>query len=195
MKLLMRVLFFLVIAAAILFSIPTSVSSRIISSYNSGDKIDSLNGVYVYYNGGMTDTYGRNTIDGYNVGLKYQCVEFVKRYYLFYFKHKMPNPWGHAKDFYNHNLANGEKNIDRGLYQFCNNSTTKPKVNDLIIFDAVTFNPYGHVAIISKVQPNGIEIVQQNVGSTSRTTIKMSFENNKYKLHESSALGWLSTKK
>lgn len=48
----------------------------------AGAPLDSLNGVVVYYNDGMGAVHGRNTVDGYNVGLKYQCVEFVKRYYL-----------------------------------------------------------------------------------------------------------------
>ncbi|MCR5077115.1 MAG: CHAP domain-containing protein, partial [Prevotella sp.] len=46
-----------------------------------GVAVDSLDGVYVYYNGGVSQSSGRNTIDGYNVGIRYQCVEFVKRYY------------------------------------------------------------------------------------------------------------------
>ena len=36
-----------------------------------GQKIDSLNGVYVYYNGKTGNSVGRNrTEDGYNLGLK-----------------------------------------------------------------------------------------------------------------------------
>ena len=60
--------------------------------FSFGDKIDSLDGVYVFYNGSVSHTEGRNkSEDGYNLGLKYQCVEFVKRYYYMHFKHKMPD--------------------------------------------------------------------------------------------------------
>ena len=59
------------------------------NDFTIGQKIDSLNGVYVFYNGNVSHVMGRNTTkDGYNLGLKYQCVEFVKRYYYEYFNHK-----------------------------------------------------------------------------------------------------------
>ena len=70
-------------------------------SMEIGDKVDSLNGVFVYYNHSVGNVSGRNTTaDGYNLGLKYQCVEFVKRYYYENLNHKMPNSYGHAKDFF-----------------------------------------------------------------------------------------------
>ena len=68
---------------------------------NVGDAIDNLNGVAVYHNGPTSNVLGRNTVDGYNLGLKYQCVEFVKRYYYHHLHHKMPDSWGHAKSFFN----------------------------------------------------------------------------------------------
>ena len=40
--------------------------------FKSGAVIDSLNGVYVYENGGMRNSHGRSyTKGGYNLGLKY----------------------------------------------------------------------------------------------------------------------------
>ena len=57
-------------------------------NYSVGQRIDSLNGVFVYYNGSVSNVSGRNKAsDGYNLGMKYQCVEFVKRYYLEYLNH------------------------------------------------------------------------------------------------------------
>lgn len=38
-----------------------------------GDALDSLHGVVVFHNDGMRATHGRHVVDGYNVGLKYQC--------------------------------------------------------------------------------------------------------------------------
>ncbi|MEO8772932.1 MAG: CHAP domain-containing protein [Gelidibacter sp.] len=157
-----------------------------------GDTLDVFNGVYVFYNKGMTNTSGRNLAkDGYNIGLKWQCVEFVKRYYYDHLNHKMPNSYGHAKEFFNSSLNDNQKNKDRNLVQFTNGSHLKPEVNDLIIFDANVFNPYGHVAIISKVNKNSIEVVQQNVGKNSRETFKLINKNNKWTVKGNGVLGWL----
>lgn len=162
---------------------------------NPGDTLDVFNGVYVFYNESMNNTYGRHlTKDGYNLGLKWQCVEFVKRYYFEYLNHKMPNSYGHAKDFFNANIKDGELNRDRNLQQFKNGSKQKPKANDIIVFKGNMFNPYGHVAIISKVTDADIEIIQQNVGKTSRASIDLEFKNNAWLVDDTSVLGWLGIK-
>jgi len=120
------------------------------TDYEVGQRIDSLNGVIVYFNGGVDNTVGRNTsTDNYNIGLKYQCVEFVKRYYYQYLKHKMPDSYGHAKDFFDKTLSDGEINNKRALMQFTNGSAEKPTINDLIVFGGSLLNKYGHVVAIS----------------------------------------------
>lgn len=157
-----------------------------------GDKLDSFNGVYVHYNGMVPNVVGRNVApDGYNLGLKYQCVEFVKRYYYYHYKHKMPDSYGDAKDFYNGKIADGTINKRRNLLQYSNPSKTKPKVGDLIIFDGSTGNPFGHVAIISKVTDSEVEIIQQNPGpyAPSRENLELTFTNQQYQI--SDGLGWL----
>src|SRR6202007_2728599 len=101
-----------------------------------GQKLDSLNGLYVYYNSGIDNVEERNkSSDGYNIGLKYQCVEFVKRYYYEFYKHKMPDTDGNAKDFFNKSIGDGELNPKRNLLQFINPSSSKSQVGDLIILD------------------------------------------------------------
>ncbi len=160
--------------------------------FKIGDKLDSLNGVYAYYNQSISNVSGRNlTKDGYNLGLKWQCVEFVKRYYYEHLHHKMPNAYGHAKDFYYAAITDGKLNSDRNLLQFSNGSISKPQVNDILVFDGNIFNKYGHVAIIADVDEGKIEIMQQNVGLTSRDDIKLQFKNEKWFLKDSSVLGWL----
>ena len=111
--------------------------------------------------------------------------------------HKMPNTFGHAKDYYNLNLNDNERNPYRNLLQFSNPSITKPKINDILIFDANSFNPYGHVAIVSYVTNDEIEIIQQNPGrfGSSRETIDLKKVNNKWKLDKASILGWLRKSK
>jgi surface antigen len=152
--------------------------------YVIGQKIDSLNGVYVYFNGGVDHVSDRNTTsDGYNLGLKYQCVEFVKRYYYEHLNHKMPDSYGHAKDYYDKTLNDGQKNTKRNLSQFSNPSFVKPKVDDLLIFSGSIFNKYGHVAIISNVADTEVEIIQQNPGPFG--------SNGKWEIKNDRILGWL----
>lgn len=162
--------------------------------YTVGQKIDQFNEVSVFYNGGVGNISGRNkTTDGYNLGLKYQCVEFVKRYYYEYFNHKMPDSFGHAKDFYSKSIGDGKYNSKRDLTQYSNPSKSQPQVNDLIIFSGTPFNKFGHVAIISKVTNNEIEIIQQNPGplGKSRESISLNNKNGKWEIKNGRVMGWL----
>jgi surface antigen len=165
--------------------------------YTVGQPIDSLNAVAVYFNGAVNNVSGRNlTADGYNLGQKYQCVEFVKRYYYQCFNHKMPDAYGNAKDFFDKTLSDGELNEKRDLLQFSNSSHTQPKEGDLVIFKGNIFNRYGHVAIISKVEKGNIEIIQQNAGQFSKTrkVYLIEYQNDKYKIKSKRILGWLRKK-
>ncbi|MEY3443769.1 MAG: hypothetical protein RLZZ519_2050 [Bacteroidota bacterium] len=169
-------------------------------SHSVGDRLDSLNGVVVYYNGGVEQTHGRYTTeDGYNVGLRYQCVEFVKRYYLEHYDHKMTNAFGHAKDFFDPNLEDGTLNKARGLRQFKNGSRSRPEEGDLLVWGPTTCNAYGHVAIVTKViddkkaDRHEIEYIQQNPGPFGKSREKLRFRDDRttYRLADSRLLGWL----
>jgi hypothetical protein len=131
-----------------------------------GDRIDSLNGVAIYFNGGVNHVVGRHlSADGYNLGLRYQCVEFVKRYYYERFAHRMPDSYGHARDFFEDAVPDGALNPRRALLQFANGTRTgPPRPDDIIVFGPSLFNPYGHVAIVTTTNPASIEIAQQNPG-------------------------------
>lgn len=164
------------------------------SSFSVGQPIDSLNGVKVYYNGEVGNVSGRNlSADNYNIGVKYQCVEFIKRYYFEHLKHKMPDSHGNAKDYFDRSLPDGSLNKKRDLKQFDNPSKAKPKIDDIIVFSETNFNKFGHVAIVSNVMDNEIEIIQQNPGKygKSRKTISLDKENGKWKLDNKRILGWL----
>lgn len=159
-----------------------------------GEPVDSLNHVIVYYNGRVGNVTERNTTaDGYNLGLNYQCVEFVKRYYYKHLHHKMPNSYGNAKDFFNRKLTDVTFNKERGLMQYTNTSGSKPKVNDLIVFDASVWNSYGHVAIIARVTETAVEIIQQNPGpfGNSRETYALDYSGGKWTIENARVLGWL----
>lgn len=165
--------------------------------YEIGEPIDSLNHVKVFYNGSTSNVVERNTTaDKYNLGLKYQCVEFVKRYYYEFLQHKMPDSYGHAKDFFNPTIADGQLNTQRNLLQFTNGSKSQPKVNDILVLDKSRTNPYGHVAIISAVEGGYIEIIQQNAGkyATSRDIMELIQEDGKWVIKNDRVLGWLRIK-
>lgn len=159
-----------------------------------GKAIDSLHGVKVYYNGSIDHVQGRNlSEDGYNLGLKYQCVEFVKRYYYEHYRHKMPDSYGHAKDFFNNNLEDGAFNTKRALIQYTNPSKSKPKEGDLLIYSGHVGNPYGHVAIVSEVGKDFVKIIQQNPGvsASSRAQYSLIQETKKWRIDNGRILGWL----
>jgi surface antigen len=153
-----------------------------------------LNGVVVYYNGGIGHVSKRNVSeDGYNIGLKYQCVEFIKRYYYEHYDHKMPNSYGNAKDFFNRKIKDGEINSDRALYQFTNPSKFKPRPGEILVLGGTAHNRYGHVVIISEVGENEIEIIQQNPGpfGESRVRHPLVFENGMWRIENDRVLGRL----
>lgn len=158
--------------------------------------LDQFNGVKVYNNGAVSNVSGRNkTKDGYNLGLKYQCVEFVKRYYYERFGHKMPDSYGHAKDFYSSKYSDGSFNKERGLTQYSNPSDSRPKKEALLIYGPTQYNAFGHVAIITKVSGSEVECISQNLGrnnGTRRTYPLIKNSDGKYYIKDPYIKGWLS---
>lgn len=156
-----------------------------------GDQLDEFKGVGVYYNGAINHVAGRlTTSDGYNLGLRYQCVEFVKRYYYERFGHEMPNSMGNAKEFFSARVPHGALNTERMLVQYRNGAGTTPQEDDLIVFAPWAFNRYGHVAIVSAVGADFIEVVQQNPGPFGTTRERYALES-QGRIAHSRALGWL----
>lgn len=189
-----RLIIIILITVFLLFGIWSISKINSSSKFSIGQKIDSLNGVYVYYNGNIGNVISRNTTsDGYNIGLKYQCVEFVKRYYYQHLKHKMHDSYGHAKDYFDLSLKDGQKNEKRNLIQFSNPSNGKPMVDDLLVFEGTSFNKFGHVAIISSVTESEIEIIQQNSGQggSSREKYFLYQSKGKWIIKSNRILGWL----
>jgi surface antigen len=182
----------LIVALAAAYWLATHINPN--PNRNVGDVVDQLDGVAVHYNGAVNHSQGRNlSADGYNLGIKYQCVEFVKRYYFERFHHRMPDTMGHAKDFFDHRIADGALNPARNLVQFKNGGASAPRAGDIVVFDRWLLNPYGHVAIIAAASDDEIEIIQQNPGpfSSSRETFKLLMENGRWSIPRSNILGWL----
>lgn len=181
-----------ILVLAVIFGIYQATKTLIPGyRYEIGDKVDSLNGVYVYYNKSISNVVGRNVKDGYNIGLKYQCVEFVKRYYYEHLNHKMPDSYGHAISFYDESVKDGSMNTTRNLIQYSNPGMSRPKVDDLLVMG---HSKYGHVAIISAVTDSEIEIIQQNPGKNAPSRISIPLSKNAdgmWYIEMERVLGWL----
>ena len=189
-----RLLYFLLVGVGCFVVYKGVLRINFNQSYEVGQALDSLNGVVVYYNGAVDHTEGRNTsLDNYNIGIRYQCVEFVKRYYYEHLHHKMPDSYGHAKDFFNEEIPDGQLNKQRNLIQYRNGGVTQPFVDDLVVFAPTVFNSYGHVAIVSGVTENEIEIIQQNPGPFGKSREKFALVKtaNGWKIANERILGWL----
>jgi surface antigen len=148
-------------------------------SQKVGRELDRYHGVPVYYNGLLFFRgYGKNySADGYYYGQKWQCVEFVKRFFDQVKGHRMPDAMGHAKSFFDEKIQNGAMNPRRGLIQYWNGSTNPPQADDLLVF---TDTQYGHVAIVTEVGENYLEVIQQNILSKPRQRYSIITTNGHY---------------
>lgn len=156
-----------------------------------GSVLDSYRGIPIYENGpSVTVSHGKHyAIDGYYYGQKWQCVEYIKRFYHDAMDHSMPNVWGHAKDFFDPTVPHGEINPQRGLRQYVNGANEPPQVDDLLVFRTGSL---GHVAIVSEVSDTEIEVIQQNVRGHPRSRHPLTSENGQYTVGSSKQpAGWL----
>ena len=137
-----------------------------------GQIIDSWRGVPVRYNGvPYWRSVGQHSAaSGYYYGKQWQCVEYIKRFYYDALGHEMPEVMGHAESFFDPEVLQGELNVQRDLIQFHNGGSEYPQVDDLVVWQQ---DIYGHVAIVSKVAHDSIEVVQQNVVSGSREKLRI----------------------
>ncbi len=156
-----------------------------------GRVLDTYRGINVYDNGLLFFRgYGRHYApDGYYYGQKWQCVEFIKRFYHDARGHKMPDTMGHAKSFFDEDLPDGALNQRRGLVQYRNGSRQKPSPDDLLVF---TDTKYGHVGIVTQTGDDFIEIIQQNILGRTRQRLSLIASNGHYFVTEPrQPAGWL----
>jgi hypothetical protein len=145
-----------------------------------GDILETFNGVDVRYNDGFNSCEsGRHlSPSGYSYGLKWQCVEFVRRYYEQALGHEMPQRWGNADGYFQTGLAHGGLNEDRNLVQYNNGEREKPQVGDLLVFPDWVVG-FGHVSIVAEVKNNQVTTVQQNL-STARYVHSLEEKNGRW---------------
>lgn len=162
-------------------------------NFEVGQVIDRYYDVPVYYNGNnFRNVIGRNvTNDGYNLGLKYQCVEYVKRFYFEVHNHKMPNSYGHAKELFDQSLEDAAYNPERGLMQYRNTRYEKPQEGDILVYGKSPHNPFGHTGIICEVGTDHVTLIQQNYGTKTRQKLTLAEFQGIYTVADYDVLGWL----
>lgn len=166
-------------------------SSQFVFSDPYGTLLGNFNNVNCYSNG--TNGYvsnDYNTYNGTNTGMKWQCVEFVNRYYLQIYNLNIRVAGHNATDYFPNAAAHG-------LIPYSNINSISPQVGDLLCFQG---NTYGHVAIVREVGTTYLKVAQQNVSNTSSDinyNVTMSVANGLYNVNGSSigngytCQGWL----
>jgi len=96
-----------------------------------------------------------NYIDGNYIGIKWQCVEYVRRYYYIVYGLDLASLHSgdaHAKTFYDNATT-------MGLYRYADGGQTPPAVGDILVSDG---GNYGHVAIVKSIAGDQLCTIQQN---------------------------------
>jgi surface antigen len=166
-----------------------AATAYVFAERNVGVVIDRYKGVAIYDNGPLiAKSHGKHySASGYYWGQRWQCVEFVKRFYDQAKGHQMPDVWGHAKDFFDPAVPQGGMNQRRALRQFRNGADVAPEPDDLFVFGGA----YGHVGIVSEVSSNAVEIVQQNIYRKPRARFGLARTNGTFVVESKSLMGWL----
>ena len=120
---------------------------------NRSKKIGTFDGVPAYSNRKNRTKKSRTSY--LNTGIKWQCVEYARRY--------LQTTRGIT--FAN---VKGAFEIPRAKFTTLDGTSVK-KTNDLKVGSLVIWpkkykknSPYGHVGVVSKIKPNGIYVAEQN---------------------------------
>lgn len=127
----------------------------------------SFNGVTAYSNESSSREstvynyqYESSTGTNYNLGFKWQCVEYCNRYYFQVYRKKIRIAGTNAVDYFGTASS-------RGLVSYANGGTEPPKPGDILCFKGGT-GGYGHVSICRFVSSTAVNVCQQNVTCTTR---------------------------
>jgi len=123
--------------------------------------------VSIYKYQDMTDDSQESMYwNGIYTGIKYQCVELARRYYLIKYDLLFDNVRT-AKDIVHlHTIYNMETKRYNQWPTYLNMGL--PIVGSLLIWDITEEFPQGHVAIVTKVTQKYVEVIEQNYGSGRR---------------------------
>lgn len=182
-----RVTFLLLSSAALalasLVIIPAALAAQPFGSY-----LGQFSRVASYSNGsaGYVSNLS-NYVGSVYTGMKWQCVEYVRRYYLSVFNSDLASRYtGNANTWYANAAA-------MGLEQHPNGGTTPPMVGDILCSTGPSLN--GHVAVIKRITGNKIFTAQQNFANDSTDLDKpltLTVSNGVYTVSGYSGIqGWL----
>ncbi|CAF3771779.1 unnamed protein product [Rotaria sordida] len=135
--------------------------------YNQIQGIASIN--VPAYSNGDEDFFSveEHYLHGVYMGIKWQCVEYARRW-LFMRKQCIYHNVRHAADMFT-NLKSIERVTDGKhfpLKTYPNCSPHEPQADSILIFSRTEDQPFGHVAIICEVVPGFVRIAEQNQDST-----------------------------
>jgi len=150
----MRKLFLLILIVGL-----TTAVSLAVNAEPFGTNLGEFNGVITYSNGyaGYVSNQS-NYYGGEYTGMRWQCVEFSRRYYLQHYDYYLDETVEYAQECFNTWGANAE------IGQHTNgSSTTPPAVGDII---CASGGGTGHVAVVRAVSGNTVTVIQQNFTNT-----------------------------
>jgi len=156
-----------------------------------GEYVGSFNDVDAYSNGSnSTTSWDYNTSSGINTGMKWQCVEYVNRYYynIYGLDLKSTGIYGNANHYY-YNAS------EAGLSAFPNGGSESPKIGDILCSNG---GDYGHVAIIRNVTTDNVGVIHQNLSNSPSDNLKtISRKGNQLYAFNSNypVIGWLRNTK
>ena len=104
--------------------------------------------------------------NGIYTGIKYQCVELARRFYLIRYGLLFNEVLG-AKDIIHlHTIYNMENKRYIQWPTYLN--VGLPTIGSLLIWDITKKFPHGHVSIVTKITQKYVEVIEQNYGSGKR---------------------------
>jgi glutathionylspermidine amidase/synthetase len=124
-----------------------------------------------------------NYYNGIYTGLKYECVEFARRWLIIVYGITFESV-DHAKDIYNLNHFLSILNpLQKIKIKKCINGSDKISFGDLVIWtNQGEFKEHGHVAVVVKIKNNQVYIAEQNTTNKSwngkKYSRKLLFNNN-----------------
>jgi len=174
----------------ILFSI---ISILLLTSFNKEKALGEVNNVISYAN---NNSNKNNYINNIYTGLKWQCVEFARRYLIINYNitfDSIDNAYNIFDLPYFISLKN---NMMIKINKYVNGSKTPPMKDSLLIWNRYYKNT-GHVAIITNIDNDIITIAEQNYNNNSwngnnySRKLKIVF-NNGYYIMNNNILGWIN---
>jgi glutathionylspermidine amidase/synthetase len=133
----------------------------------------------------------KNYINGIFTGIKWQCVEFARRY-LIQVNNITFDAVDNAYDIFNLNNFKTLNSVNIPIQKYSNGSNILPHIGSLIIWSKdVDIKETGHVAVVTDVTKNYIKIAEQNYDNKNYSR-KIYINNNI--LDSMHLLGWINYK-